>query len=87
MKRKRVPCAVPGCPHYGLPRVNQTAIGPLVDTEVICREHWHALPIGRRRIYRRARKMFFSNPEGYHKLVQWLWRRLRNDAIERAVGI
>lgn len=88
MKRAKLMCVVPGCPRWSLPRLNQTQVGPLADTEVMCPEHWRSIPIKFRRIYRRARSVFFAetNPQTADRCRR-LWRWLKRNAIERSVGI
>jgi hypothetical protein len=86
--RRKIICRVPGCAHWALPRVNETQLGPIEDTEVLCREHWQSIPIRFRRVYRRARSAFFADTtEVNHERCRRLWAWLTRTAIERSVGI
>lgn len=88
MTRETLMCIVPGCSHWSWPRINETSVGPLVDTEVMCPEHWRSIPLTFRRVYRRARKGFFAETSTVSaERCSRLWRWLRRNAIERSVGI
>jgi hypothetical protein len=80
-------CSVPACERRVRPATLETALGPLPDTEVICRMHWQDIPAQKRRLYRRARKAFAQAPEANAARINRLWRWLKREAIERAVGL
>jgi hypothetical protein len=87
-ERAKLMCCVPGCPRWSWPRTNQTQLGPLIDTEVLCPDHWRSIPIAFRRVYRRARNVFFGMTTAANaECCSRLWRWLRRQAIERSVGI
>jgi macrodomain Ter protein organizer (MatP/YcbG family) len=86
---RRLRCAVPHCP-----RTVAAARLPADDTEWVCGAHWAMTSAAWRRRYFALRRRFFRTPE--RKLAERrrmvdlghaMWDRLRDQAIERAVGI
>lgn len=66
-------CVVPGCKHTRTPTDHYL--------EWICQQHWSATNSKRRRKY------FIARRQGRQNLAFWLWKKLRTEAIERAVGL
>ena len=77
--RPRLRCIVPGCSHTRGDRKGDP-ITP--GMEWICAGHWRLVPRALKAIRTRARR------KGKDRVVlARLWRRIRREAIERALGI
>jgi hypothetical protein len=79
----RVACCVPFC--------RRTTARQFV--EWICREHWLLIDPRKRRVYARQRRRFrrFAGDEVaaeiFDRVTDRLWRNIKREAIERAVGV
>ncbi len=78
MPHDRVCCCVPFC------RRTTAADRLRPDTEWLCQKHWSVIPKSRRRAYSRARR---KRAPFVNYAAARLWRRLKAQAIEAAVGI
>ena len=91
----RLHCLVPGCKRTLHPEEPD-------DNAGICAKHWQAIPLSRRKVYRRLRKeqrelrAEFNREFTVSAAVQnrrlcaaiaRIWRSLERQAIERSVGI
>ena len=75
----RLACLVPGCRHT---RGDRKGDPILPGMEWICAEHWRLVPRPLKAIRTRARR----KGKGGAVLAR-LWRRIRREAIERAMGL
>ena len=91
----RLPCIVPGCRRSNRPEYPEDTLG-------ICSKHWQAIPLVRRKVYRRLRdeqrtlRASFATGHTIDTAIRnrrliaaigRIWSRLERDAIERSVGI
>lgn len=73
----RIPCCVPFC------RRTRAAEKLAPWSEFICSDHWRLVDRRRRRVYAKAKRKLADRVQ----LLNWLWERLKAEAIEKAVGI
>lgn len=78
MKPGRIRCEVVGC--------KRTAPADVGDTEMICGQHWRAIPKEKRRAYMRARRRCDEIGETTPAYLR-LWARMKAIANQRAMGI
>lgn len=76
---ERLLCAVPFC--------RRTWKGDGWATEWICQRHWSALSRERRRAYLRQKRRWRHGDYEAFRRAAIMWRALRRQAIERAVGL
>lgn len=71
----RVPCLVPGC------GCGATCYPPEPGLEIICPKHYRLVDRALKALRRK------SNRYGRGRLTDLCWRKMRRQAIERAMGI
>lgn len=81
----RISCCVPFCRHTRGDRKGD----PLTDrTEWICGDHWKFVREHRRRVYARAKKDARETGRQFDwDVAAEIWKALKREAIEKAVGI
>lgn len=81
LKTLKVSCCVVGCGRHG-------RIAP-PDDEWICADHWKLVDRELKQHYRRVRRKMnqFGRFQSLERLSHKLWVQLREQAIERAMGL